>query len=155
MGYTTEFYGRVTIDPPLNEQEIIYLRKFNESRRMDRAKGPYFVDGGGWMGQDREADVRDYNNPPKGQPGLWCQWVPTDDGTAIEWDGGEKFYCSVEWMEYIIEHFLAPNAKAKSVLPFLQANHTVNGVIRAEGEERDDVWELVVEDNNVSRRSVK
>ena len=150
MGYHTEFQGRVATVPPLNTADASYLKKFNESRRMQRSSGPYFVEGTGFMGQGKDSDVLDYNRPPAGQPSLWCGWVPTDDGTAIEWDGAEKFYDSAEWMQYLIDHFLAPGAKAKGALPFLQANHTVNGVILAQGEELADSWKLVVTDNRVS-----
>ena len=149
MGYTTEFFGHVAVDPPLFEEEITFLMKFSRTRRMNRTNGPYFVDGNGFMGQDRDPDIIDYNNPPTGQPGLWCQWVPTDDGAGIEWDGGQKFYDSVEWMKYLIDHFIGSDPLAKGTLPFLNA-HTVNGRIRAEGEDRDDNWTLVVENNVVS-----
>ena len=40
MGYTTEFDGSVSISPPLNADEIAYLRKFAASRRMDRTRVP-------------------------------------------------------------------------------------------------------------------
>lgn len=149
MGYTTEFSGSVSIDPPLNQAEIDYLTKFSESRRLNTTLGPYYVDGGSnpeWSNKD----IINYNNPPKGQPGLWCQWVPTDEGTHLVWDGNEKFYESKAWMTYIIEHFLKPNCVAKDALPFLQANHTVNGVIHACGEEQGDVWDLNVTDNVVT-----
>jgi hypothetical protein len=63
MGYTTDFSGKIQIEPPLNKEEIQYLRKFNETRRMHRKNGPYFVDGAGFMGQSQEADVLDYNRP--------------------------------------------------------------------------------------------
>ncbi|HRO59371.1 MAG TPA: hypothetical protein PKZ27_03015 [Rhodocyclaceae bacterium] len=149
MGYTTEFEGSIAIEPPLNAEEIAFLKKFNETRRMNRERGPYFVDGTGDFGQGADSDIKDFNSPPEGQPGLWCQWRPTEDGTTIEWDGGEKFYYSVEWMEYIIEHFLKPGALAKDELPFLQANHICNGEIEAQGEDRDDRWKLVVQNNHV------
>ena len=68
MGYTTEFEGSVSISPPLNAHEIAYLRKFAASRRMDRAHGPYFVDGSGPFGQGHDDDIRDFNKPPAGQP---------------------------------------------------------------------------------------
>lgn len=148
MGYTTEFDGAIKIDPPLNQAEIDFLVKFNETRRMDRTEGPYFVDGPGFMGQDNTAGVINTNRPPACQPGLWCQWRPTDDGQFIEWDGGEKFYDSLEWMRYIIDHFLKPGAKAP--LDFLQKNHTLNGEILAQGEDIRDRWTLVVTDNKVS-----
>ena len=84
----------------------------------------------GMAGQDHEPDIIDYNSPPKGQPGLWCQWVPTHDGKFIVWDGNEKFYNSAEWMTYLIEHFIGDRPKAKKELPFLQG-HTCNGRILA------------------------
>ncbi len=150
MGYTTEFSGQINIEPPLNEQEIEFLNKFANTRRMHRKQGPYFVDGEGFVGQDCDEGVIEYNTPPAGQPSLWVQWIPTEGGIALEWDGGEKFYCATEWMAYIIDHFLKPNCIAKSSLPFLQANHVCNGVIKAQGEDMDDRWELIVTDNKVT-----
>ena len=153
MGYHTEFIGHFTVEPPLNEAERTYLTKFAQTRRMDRAKGSYYVDNAGDYGQDREDDVRDYNRPPSDQPSLWCQWVPSADGTRIEWDGNEKFYSSQEWITYIIDNFLKPNAKAStsgdSQFDDFTFDHKVSGVIECEGEDRQDTWLLTVEDNNV------
>ena len=149
MGYTTEFSGSVKIEPPLSAAEIAFLTKFNQTRRMDRKNGPYFVEGSGDFGQAQDPDVIDYNRPPSGQPGLWCQWTPSEDGTSIEWDGGEKFYNAAEWMKYLIDHFLKPDCVAKSALPFL-TGHACNGEIEAEGEEPGDRWRLIVADNVVS-----
>jgi hypothetical protein len=117
MGYTTEFEGSVSISPPLNAHEIAYLRKFAASRRMDRARGPYLVDGSGPFGHGRDDDIRDFNKPPAGQPGLWCRWEPTKDGTAIKWNGAEKFYYAEEWMTYLIDMFLKPGAVLAGELP--------------------------------------
>lgn len=150
MGYTTQFDGRIEIVPPLNQEEIDYLNKFSSTRRMDRRNGPYFVDGTSFKGQGNDADVINHNEPPAGQPGLWCHWVPTEDGTALEWDEGEKFYHSVKWMAYLIHHFLDAGALAAAELPFLQANHVLNGTIKAEGEDMGDRWKLVVTDNVVT-----
>lgn len=157
MGYDTTFDGSIRIEPPLNASEISFLTDFAESRRMHRTKGPLFVGGGGFHGQDNEADVLNNNRPDPDQPGLWCQWVPTDDGTALEWDGGEKFYESPQWMKYIIEKLLAPSAQgyvARHVnedprLLHFTFNHVLNGEIEAQGEESNDRWWLVVKDNVV------
>ncbi|MFF3151845.1 hypothetical protein [Streptomyces sp. NPDC057910] len=155
MGYTTEFDGKVTITPPLNPSEIAYLRQFAETRRMRRANGPYYIDGTGPYGQGFDADVTDGNRPPEGQPGLWCQWTPTSDGSALVWDGMEKFYEPVAWMSYVIEHFLKPGAvAAASNLPYFADftfDHVVDGVIDAQGEDPDDVWQLTVVRNSVAR----
>lgn len=154
MGYTTEFSGAVEVHPPLNEKEIEYLKKFASTRRMDRKNGPYYVEGTGFNGQGRDADVINYNSPAKGQPGLWCQWQPTDDGTKIEWDGGEKFYNSVEWMQYLIDYFIGDNPLAKKELPFLN-KHVLHGKIAAHGEDSDDHWFLLVENNKVSALEIE
>lgn len=52
--------------------------------------------------------VLDYNQPPKGQPGLWCQWTPTADYAGLEWNGVEKFYHYEDWLQYAIDTFLIP-----------------------------------------------
>jgi hypothetical protein len=155
MGYTTEFNGWVKVEPPLSEKEVQYLKKFNKTRRMRRTNGPYYVGGSGFMGQGKDYDVIDYNNPPTGQPGLWCQWVPTDDGTAIKWDGREKFYDPVEWMEYLINHFIGstPIAPLETNELHFFRSHVLNGEIEAQGEDSDDRWKLVVKNNVVTVQS--
>lgn len=150
MGYSTYFDGEIAIDPPLSKEERDFLVKFSETRRMFRLKGPYFVDGGGDFGQAEEEDVADYSLPPRGQPDLWCHWIPNFDGSALEWNGIEKCYASVDWMDYLVEHFLGPNPKAAGVLPFVRP-HALNGVISAQGEDDEDAWFLVVKNGEVSR----
>jgi hypothetical protein len=165
MGYTTDFDGSVSVTPPLNPYEINYLRKFAETRRMVRDNGPYFVDGSGFFGQGHDPDIRDYNTAPPEQPELWCKWHPTEDGTVIEWDGGEKFYNAEEWLAYLIDTFLKPGATVQAELadPVLGRtypeafahftfDHEVNGTIDAQGEDPEDRWRLVVTANVVSRQ---
>lgn len=149
MGYTTEFEGSISVDPPLSAEEIEFLTKFAGTRRMYRTKGPYFVHGSGYAGQGEDDDILNHNRPPAGQPELWCKWVPTEDGAAIEWSGEEKFYKSAEWMKYLIDHFIGSSPLAKSELPFLQG-HVCNGYIDAQGEETSDRWRLFVVNNVVS-----
>ena len=145
MGYTTDFTGKISIEPPLSFDEVAFLKKFSESRRMERDQGPYYVDAGGFMGQDRDGVVN-HNMPPCGQPGLWCQWIPSDCGTSILWNECEKFYDSVEWIQYIIDHFIGDNPIAMSELLFLRP-HKLSGRIEAQGEEYSDRWTLEVKDN--------
>ena len=145
MGYTTYFNGEIQIEPPLNDEEISYLNKFSASRRMKRDQGPYYTG-------DDKSGVENYNKPPECQPGLWCQWVPCRDGEVLVWDEGEKFYNAAEWMAYIIQHFLEPDAVAKQANPAAFAEfvpHVLNGKIEAVGEDPDDRWQLEVIDNAV------
>lgn len=130
MGYTTELEGEFRVDPPLPPERVRYLRRFNETRRMKRSAsalegvadpireavglplgpdGAYFVGSDDRYGQDMDhASVVDENRPPSGQPGLWCGWRASDDGSAIRWDGVEKFYYYAEWLQYLVDHFLRP-----------------------------------------------
>ncbi len=158
MGYTTDFTGYMKIDPPLNPEQISYINKFSETRRMARdpekasklsdplreavglpigEDGCYFVGGAGFAGQDKDDSVTHPNNPPVGQPGLWCHWVISGDGTGLEWDYGEKFYEFELWLEYIQVHFLTPWGSK------------LNGEIDWQGEEWDDKGILYASDGRI------
>jgi hypothetical protein len=151
MGYSTDFTGQIKIEPALSQEEIDFLTKFSNSRRMNCKQGPYYVDRGGFMGQDHSDPlIVDYNQHPRCQPGLWCKWEPTKDGNYIQWDEGEKFSNSVEWMQYLINHFIGEDPIAKKELPFLNP-HKLSGEIQAQGEDYNDRWVLVVSDNHAKR----
>ena len=144
MGYTTDFSGRFELNKELTPKMAQYLKMFNETRRMGRntdevfgVQGEFFVFGGGNFGQNQEPNIIDYNKAPSTQPGLWCQWTPSDDNMGIEWDGGEKFYYYSDWLVYLIYKVLAPNG------------YVLNGVVTWQGEEIGDVGEIIVENNRV------
>jgi len=144
MGYTTDFSGRFELNKELTPKMAQYLKMFNETRRMGRntdevfgVQGEFFVFGGGNFGQNQEPNIIDYNKAPSTQPGLWCQWTPSDDNMGIEWDGGEKFYYYSDWLVYLIHKVLAPNG------------YVLNGVVTWQGEEIGDVGEIIVENNRV------
>lgn len=157
MGYTTDFYGHVTVTPPLNADELAYLTDFSLTRHMDRTKGPLFIDPDGGLAWVRPTDVLNHNRPSPEQPGLWCQWAP-DGAESISWDQGEKFYCAPEWMVYLIDCLLSEKARAyvdahmdeDPRLASFTCDHFVNGTINAQGEDPDDRWRLQVVDNEVT-----
>jgi hypothetical protein len=164
MGYMTEFYGRFAVTPTLKPEHRAYLKQFSETRRMKRdtteaaklpdplrigaglpigKNGAYFVGGTGFRGQDHTPDVIDYDmilsfSESGEQPGLWCHWTPSEDGTAIEWDGGEKFYDYVPWLEYLIEHFLGP------------WGYKLSGEVEWAGELAGDLGKIIARGNIVS-----
>lgn len=158
MGYSTDFEGRFEITPALKPEHVLYLQKFNDTRRMKRDEreahhltdtvraltdlpvgkyGEYFVGGGGMAGQDRDSSILSLNDPPPSQPGLWCGWTVTDDGRYLEWDGGEKFYDYVPWIRYVIVHFLT------------RWGYLLNGQVQWRGEEFSDNGKITVENNIV------
>lgn len=164
MGYSTEFMGHLVISPRLSPKEIDYLKRFSETRHCQRKEGPYYVgpklkkDKSNWtesVGQDYQSpSMIDSNAAATGQPGLWCQWIPSDDGTKIMWDGGEKFYDAFEWMQYLVEHFFANNPKARLDLKFLKP-HKLNGEIVAQGDDPRDRWKIVAKNNVLTKRRMR
>jgi hypothetical protein len=125
--------------------------------------GEYFVGGGGSMGQDHDDSIIDYNSASgnigwqdyKGdwalkqemedqlnkdslkQPGLWLQWELSSDGTELGWDGNEKFYHYIEWLQYLIQHF------------FEKWGIKLNGEVVWQGEESNDFGKIIITDNFV------
>lgn len=145
MGYTTDFEGCFKLNKKLDKKTLEFLQKFSETRRMARKlpkefgiEGEFFVDGKGSFGQDDDKSIIDHNRPPKTQPSLWCQWIPSQDGKFLEWDGGEKFYEYIDWIEYIIKNFLEPKG------------YVLNGEVRWRGEDFNDAGTIVVKKNKVS-----
>jgi hypothetical protein len=143
----------------IKPEHAAYLRKFCETRRMQRdpknalllpdpireavgvpigEEAGYFVGGRGPAGQNEDDSIINYNRPPKGQLDLWCQWTVNEAGTAILWSGVEKFYLYVEWLEYLIAHFLKP------------WGYIINGVVRWQGEFEEDRGILTVYNNQVT-----
>ena len=148
MGYHTDFEGRFNLDRPLDFATHRLLTGLATTRRLARNVGPeygvegeFYIDGTGMLGQGMDPTIIDHNTPPRTQPGLWCQWTPTEDNQGLEWDGGEKFYDCVEWLQYLLDKVLIPNG------------YVLNGVVKWDGEEQGDVGEIHVADNVVTTRT--
>lgn len=146
MGYTTDFEGAFRLNKPLDPDTLLFLQRFNETRRMGRnvdpkygIEGEFYVESTDDFGQqERTEDIINYKSPPSTQPSLWCQWRPSDDGLQIEWDGGEKFYKYVEWIKYLIEKVLAPKG------------YSLTGEVKWVGEIPSD-WGIIDIKDNVVR----
>lgn len=156
MGYDTNFTGNFTLDRPLEEIHRKYLQAFSDTRRMKRdtlkaillpdplrkavgypvgVDGEFFVGGLGDFGQEHDQSVINYNTAPASQPGLWCQWEPDEHGTVIQWNGGEKFYNYIEWLQYLIENFIS------------RWGYKLNGEVSWNGEDNIDSGILSIKDN--------
>jgi len=114
MGYQTDFRGHFELNKALDLETSDFLVKFSETRHEN--DGLLIV---------------------RGWPAIWCQWVPTEDGKGIVWDGGEKFYNYVEWIKYLIADVLAPKG------------YVLNGDVDWRGEEWEDIGTISIKDNNV------
>ena len=114
MGYTTEFRGNFDITPPLTAEQVQTLTEFAETRHEPSPLGKHWAH--------------------------YCQWEPSADGTVLRWDGGEKFYYYIEWLEYLITAF------------FIPWGCKLNGIVRWRGEEFDDMGQITVTDNLVEAK---
>ncbi|WP_026820024.1 hypothetical protein [Arthrobacter castelli] len=149
MGYNTDFDGALTVSPPLNKHERSYLVDFADTRQTSPDHGPLVV-------QSRITGFIDGNDPQGDKPGIWCHWVTDDEGNLV-WDEMEKTYDHAEWLEWIILHLLGPDSRDyvqahaddDPRLAHFTCDHTVNGVVDAQGEEPFDLWRIKVETNDV------
>lgn len=158
MGYTTEFYGALTITPPIDDQVKHFINQLNQTRRMKRDAeqleklgfcDDYGVDGEFFVQENAihalgfndmtDPTIVNINQPPATQPGLWMQWCINDEGELV-WDEGEKFYESVAWLQYLIDRIFEP------------AGYKLNGRIECQGENHFDHWFIHVTDNCIAVR---
>jgi len=114
VGYTTDFEGQFNVTPTLSQEHLVHLSNFIDARH----------EGSGF-------------------PGYYCQWVPNETGTVIEWDGNEKFYDYEDWIVYLIKNFLAP------------WGYKLNGTVLWSGESRGDSGVITITDNRVHVRDSK
>lgn len=166
MGYNTEFKGSFEFEENLTNEMVQYINRFSGTRRMKRdvekiketysdwkelsfngdlgIDGEYFVGESEWLtdrlskSDNSDPSIMDYNKPPAKQPGLWCQWIVSLDGKYLKWDGNEKFYYYVEWLDYLITHFFTPN------------NIFMNGTVMWQGEDFGDIGKIIVEHNEIT-----
>lgn len=125
MGYTTEFSGHFDIFPTPTADFINQVNEFADTRH------------GGNL------------NVFPGMPGFWCKWtiqpVAADaDGEpqyGLAWDGGEKFYNYVEWLQYLIDNFFEPDG------------YYLSGSVNWQGEQKDDEGLITVVNGHEARIS--
>lgn len=65
------------------------------------------------------------------------QWRPTANGRGVEWNGHEKFYRYVEWLQYLIVHF------------FVRWGYQLSGTVTWQGETPSDRGQIIVVNNEV------
>jgi len=112
MGYTTDFDGQFEFNRKLTKKELQAMETLYETRHEDGYKE---------------------------KPSIWLQWIVEEyhDTHYLIWDGNEKFYNYIEWLEYLIKYFFKPN------------NLSITGRVRWRGEEFNDMGVIDVQDNEV------
>ncbi len=126
----TTFKASLTLDKPLTREQIAYIQKFATTRRVRRkekltatrpdalrhavnlpagSQGAFFVGETGELGEDISFDVLNSNEAPSGQPDIWCPWSVDNDGHHLIVSVDNKNYLYImDWLKYIIQHFIQP-----------------------------------------------
>ena len=159
MGYTTDFKGRFKFNKPISKELAEYINLFSDTRHMRRnnqilkklypnwqdrcffgclgKEGEFFLDPE--YDYSNDESIIDRNEPSSTQPGLWCQWEISSDRKYLQWNGGEKFYNYIEWLQYIIENFIKTDPN----------EYVLNGKVHWQGEDPEDKGILEVKNNEV------
>ena len=155
MGYTTDFEGKFYFNKTVDKRLEKFINDFSFTRHMlynteqikqdfefwriftyngDLGKDGCFIADKEDLLDNKDKYIIDYNRSGD-CPSLWAQWIIEDDG--LVWDGGEKFYCYDEWLEFYIKNF------------FKDEGLVLNGVMYCYGEDSSDAGFLIVDENKV------
>jgi hypothetical protein len=105
MGYNTDFFGEFEIRPPLDLKHKNMLDDITSRENVYDNKQKCYKDGA---------------------PGSHCDWAVSREGNYLTWNGSEKFYDYVEWLNYLCKKVINP------------AGSFLVGSVSFQGEERDD-----------------
>ena len=162
MRYRTSLSGSISVDKPLDDKFKNILNGLNKTKRMQRdvsilannlnisvktctemygEDGQFYFNLDNQLGQTHTDDIINYNEPPSGQPSLWCGWRYNEGKNIIEWDGSRrgsnKFDEYIEWITYIKD--------------LLSTDYILNGRVDWFGEERADKEAIILTNNNIIR----
>ena len=112
MGYTTKFVGAFPIIPALSVEHLAEYDRLVETERDEM---------------------------PAGAPNAYLQWVVSEDGARLHWDGEEKFYNYEEWLEWLAREWFGPRG------------YVLSGKVRYQGEEIGDTGELEIAGHLVTK----
>lgn len=113
-GYTTTFEGRFTLNHPLTPEHYDVLTRFAQEEHYPGEKGM-----------------------PSAQGSYNCQWRPAPDRMSIVWDGEEKFYCYVEWLQCLIDNFL------------ILWGYVLNGAVQWQGDGYEGRHGKIIKDEGI------
>ena len=117
MGYTTNFGGELWLSNPLPKNEVKEINEVLTTTRHDHKL------------------LR--GNMERPFPSIWNQWIINDSYStqSLVWDGNEKFYNYIGWLDYIIRNYMIPN------------DIYLNGRIQWIGEDKNDIGVIYSDDN--------
>lgn len=125
MGYSTSFVGNLKFNRELTHKEWMELMRLANYASHDDG---YYAE---------------FTDTPDTIPDGYLQWTPNEEGTALEWNGGEKFYEYIHWLRWLIKHYMKSH------------DLVLNGKIEWRGEELDDIGVIYADNNKVTHHKTK
>lgn len=133
MGNSTDYVGRVGIDPPLNDREIAYLTALMATSYDDREEVAF--------------------EPPSAR----CGWRLGDDGRSLVWDADADVDEMIVWLRYLIAHFLKPRARAVGTagVEGFTFDHVVEGIVVGCQRDSGGLTQITVRRNRVTAKRLR
>jgi hypothetical protein len=177
MGFSTNYLGRLDIEPPLNAAEVDWLtafadvdrrhftdpyevpmnpRAFTIERDAERAAKASAPQPARRRRRSEPVDPFTTLTPGDGSPYPHLDWVPCPTGCCLSWKHsrrGEKSRMAEPWLQYLIDHFLRPGALARTSnrpdFDDFTFDHVVHGTIAAERDDTRELWLISCADNEI------
>ncbi|NLJ53437.1 MAG: hypothetical protein GX344_04790 [Intrasporangiaceae bacterium] len=152
MGYSTTYIGQLKVEPPLNQAETAWLRAYCAADRggADPYDVPLNPGADHLHTLDRPGALLLTVQDREGRYSIGRDWRPTVEGCHLTWVRAENSNDADRQIEYLIEHFLGPHARARhSERPEFAEftfDHVVSGY--AAGEGPDGRFTLIQVDRN-------
>lgn len=160
VGFDTKYLGFLTITPPLNEDEVTWLRAWAE-----------------WIGVSDRDDLYDVPPNPRAAvaalfdrsahgavassalaPRAVGDWRVGTDGTFLRWEEQERSNNGELCISFLIDHFLRDGALAASsghpAFTRFTFDHELDGVIAAERNDLSQLYLIEVARNEVSTTTI-
>ena len=135
MGYTTYFEGSIVVTPALSPE---FIKRWNKATEGTPGKG--FTRSCA-NGVEETPDMLPGFEGAK--PQTWCHWQLTSIGNAtyIDWDGGEKFYDYIEWLQFLVAAIrkVEPRAEFEGLIEWDGEGHGDTGVLRVNADGQVEV----------------
>jgi len=169
MGFITRYLGRFDITPALNAVEVEWLQSFaaihrrHYSEPYEVAMNPRAVE----QAAARRSSAGASRSSPgpfttlvvrDGSPSPHLDWVPCPTGCCLQWTGDEKSRAAEEWVGYLIDHFLRPNAHAsrgdRPDFDEFTFDHVVSGVVAGCRNDNRELFLIRCLDNELTTETL-
>jgi hypothetical protein len=154
MGFNTDYLGHLTVTPRLNPAEVQWLLGFAAWGGI-RDGDPFSLP----MNPRAELDAvfaagRGAVPSPAGIPRGVSDWQVCGDGGRIVWRRSDKSNDAVQTLDFLVSHYLGPDALAQQAdnpdFAAFTFDHRLDGVIAGCRHDTDELFLLEVDNSRIT-----